>query len=111
MAEAGGSTTAALRTCVTDGFALLTYAEVVLDGRQATNLDQYVVRTSRIELPGPNLLTDDPTSIMDKSIFVVVKPLSPGQHTVRLYDEFASLDFTAGITFNLTVVKAHHHRH
>ncbi len=46
VAEAGGSTTAALRTCVTNGFALLTYAEVVLDGRQAKHLDKYVV-TSR----------------------------------------------------------------
>ncbi len=48
---------------------------------------------------------------MDKSIFVVIKPLSRGTHTIRLYDEFASLDFTAGITFNVTVVKPHHHKH
>ena len=45
---------------------------------------------------------------MDKSIFVVVKPLSRGRHTIRLYDEFASLDFTAGITINLTVGRSHH---
>ncbi len=110
-AEAGGSTNAALRTCVDNGFALLTYAEVVLDGRKAKHLDKYVVTSRRIELPGPNLLSEDPTSIMDKSIFVVIKPLSRGTHTIRLYDEFASLDFTAGITFNVTVARSHHDTH
>jgi len=101
--EAGGSTDGALRTCVDNGFALVTYAEVVLDGRKAKHLDDYVVTSPRIELPGPNLLSDDRTSVMDKGIYVVVEPLSRGEHTLRLYDEFASLDFTAGVTINLTV--------
>ena len=112
IAEAGGSTTAELRACARDGFALLTYAEVVLDGRSAKHLRRHVVTSRRIELPGPNLLTDGPTSIVDKGIYIVIKPLSRGSHTLRLYDEFASLDFTAGVTFNITVTKAHHrHRH
>ena len=108
IAEAGGSTTAELLTCIDNGFALLSYAEVVLDGRQAKHLDSYVVTTSRIELPGPNLLIDDPTSIMDKGIFVVIEPLSPGTHTIRLYDEFDAFGFAAGITFNVTVATAKH---
>lgn len=110
--EAGGSTDPDLRTCVSNGFALVTHAEVGLDGRQAKNLDNYVVTSERIELPGPNLLSEDPTSVMDKGIYMVIRPLSRGDHTIRLYDEFESLDFTAGITFNITVVKArHHHTH
>ena len=109
IAEAGGSSTQALRTCVDNGFELLSFAEVILDGRQAKHLDSYVVTTDRIELPGPNFLTATPTSIMDKSIFVVIKPLHKGSHTVRLYDEFDAFGFTAGITFNVTVGKAHHH--
>jgi len=63
--EAGGSSTAALLTCATNGFATLTFVEVLLDGRQAKNLDSYVVTTPRIELAGPNLLSDDPTPIIE----------------------------------------------
>jgi hypothetical protein len=62
----------------------------------------------RIDLPGPNWLVDDPTSMMDKGMFFVIEPLHPGAHTLRLYDEFDAFDFTAGITFNITVVKPHH---
>ena len=99
--EAGGSSTAALLTCATNGFSTLTFVEVLLDGRQAKNLDRYVVTTPRIELAGPNLLSDDPTPIIDKGIYVVIKPLTPGSHTLRLYDEFGALSF--GVTVNLTV--------
>ena len=109
VVEAGGSSTKELLTCVDNGFDLLSFAEVILDGRAAKHLDKYVVTTDRIELPGPNFLTATPTSIMDKSIFVVIKPLHKGTHTIRLYDEFDAFGFTAGITFNVTVGKAHHH--
>ena len=33
--EAGGSSTAALLTCATNGFSTLTFVEVLLDGRRA----------------------------------------------------------------------------
>ena len=99
--EAGGSSTAALLTCATNGFSTLTFVEVLLDGRRAKNLDSYVVTTPRIELAGPNLLSDDPTPLIDKGIYVVIKPLTPGSHTLRLYDEFGALAF--GVTVNLTV--------
>jgi hypothetical protein len=55
------------------------------------------------DLPGPNLLADEPTSVVDKGYYLVVKPLSRGQHTLWAYDEFAAFDFTAGIMFNITV--------
>ena len=58
--EAGGSSTAALLTCATNGFSTLTFVEVLLDGRHAKNLDRYVVTTPRIELAGPNLLERRP---------------------------------------------------
>ena len=109
IAEAGGSSDAALRSCVVNGFALLTKVEVALDGRAAKHLDRYIVTTPRFELPGPNLLTEDPTSAMNKSYFLIVKPLSRGEHTLRMYDEFGSLDFTAGVTINVTVGRPHHH--
>jgi hypothetical protein len=101
--EAGGSTEAELRACAVAGFEFLSYVEVVLDGRSATNLDRYIVTSPRIGLPGPNLLSDEPTFVVDKSYFLVVHPLSRGQHTVRAYDEAEEFDFKAGFTFHITV--------
>ena len=40
---------------------------------------------------------------MLKSYFMVLTPLSPGEHTVRAFDAFTNPDFAAGITMNLTV--------
>lgn len=101
--EAGGSTEAEMQACAEAGFELLTKVEVALDGRSATQLDRYVVTSPRIELPGPNLLSADPTTVVDTSYFLVVHPLSRGRHTLWAYDEFAAFDFTAGFTFNFTV--------
>ena len=84
------------------------YVELALDGRAATHLDRYVVTSSLVQLPGPNLLSDEPTPSMDKGYFVVIAPLSRGKHTVRAYDEFAVADFAAGVTMNITVVNGHH---
>ena len=100
--EAGGSGAAALLTCATNGFSTLTFVEVLLDGRQAKRVRQLRRDDAyEIELAGPNLLSDDPTPLIDKGIYVVIKPLTPGSHTLRLYDEFGALAF--GVTVNLTV--------
>ena len=101
--EAGGSSEAELRACAVAGFEFLSYVEVVLDGRSATNLDRYILTSPRIELPGPNLLSAEATFIVDKSYFMVLHPLSRGQHTLRAYDEFDEFDFQAGFTFHITV--------
>ena len=101
--EAGGSTEAELRACAVAGFEFLSYVEVILDGRPATNLDRYIVISPRVALPGPNLLSDDPTFVVDKSYFLVVHPLSRGEHTLRAYDEFDEFNFSAGFTYHITV--------
>ena len=107
-AEGNGSTEAELRACADDGFAALTLIELALDGRAATHLDRYVVTSPLVRLPGPNLLSDDPTPSVDKGYFAVIAPLSRGQHTVRAYDEFDDPVFTAGITMNITVANGGH---
>jgi hypothetical protein len=56
-----------------------------------------------VQLPTPNLLSEDATASMLKSYFMVIAPLSPGEHTVRAFDEFANQNVAAGITMNLTV--------
>ena len=98
-----GSNEAELRECVDAGFALLSYVEVSFNGTTVTNLDEYVV-TSRLDtLPPDNLLSADSGITMDKGYFLVLRPLSPGAHTLRAYDEFGDLGFQAGITYTPVV--------
>lgn len=103
-AEGNGSSEADLRACADYWFSFLNVVEVTLDGRAARHLDRYVVTTAVSQLPGPNLLGDEPTPSLMKGYFVVINPLSRGTHTLRAYDEFA-VDpvFTAGITIHLSV--------
>ncbi len=98
-----GDNEADLRECVDEGFDLLTYVEVTLNGTTTTDLDSYVVTTNLDTLPPDNLLGSDAGLTMDKGYYLVVRPLSPGTHTLRAYDEFESLGFQAGITYTITV--------
>ncbi len=102
-AEGNGTTEAELRPCAEAGFATLTTIEVALDGRAATNLDRYIVTTPVFQLPGPNLFRDASSPSLIKGYFLLVHPLSHGKHTLRAFDEFASVGFTAGITYTITV--------
>jgi hypothetical protein len=102
-AEGNGSTPAELKTCVDNGFLGLTYVEFTANGVATSDLSDHVVTTSFQVLPGPNLLGPDPTATMTKGYFLVVGPLSRGTHTFRAYDEFAAINFTAGITYNVVV--------
>ena len=108
-AEGNGSTEAELTTCAAAGFDLLTLIQVSLDGKPAKHLDRYVVTTPLVELPGPNLFGVDPTPSVTKGYFLILRPMKHGAHTLRAYDEFASIPFTAGITYNITVGKPNRH--
>jgi hypothetical protein len=98
-----GADESELRVCADDGFDLLTYAEVTLDGTSVTNLDDYVLTTNLLTLPPNNLISPESGISIDKGYFLVIPPLSRGTHTLRLYDEFESFDFHAGITFTIVV--------
>lgn len=98
-----GSDAEELQACVDEGFELLTYVEVTIDGRTVTDLAPYVLTADLIDLPPNNLLSADPGISLTKGYFLVIHPLSRGTHTLRAYDEFAPLDFTAGITYTVIV--------
>ena len=98
-----GANESELQECVDEGFDLLSYAEVTFNGKTTTDLDDYVVTTELDTLPANNLLGPDAGLTLDKGYYLVIHPLSPGTHTLRAYDEFESLEFTAGITFTIIV--------
>jgi hypothetical protein len=92
-AEGNGETAEELEACVETNFANLSFVSVSLDGRPATNLGRYIVTSPLVQLPGPNLFGEDPTPSMLKSYFMVITPLSRGEHTVRAFDEFVNPAF------------------
>jgi hypothetical protein len=96
-----GDTYPVLRACA-ESFRP-SYAEATIDGRTATNLDDYWVATRMFMLPPDNLFSPAPGLTVAATYTLVMEPLSRGTHTVRAYDEIASLDFAAGITFTVNV--------
>jgi len=103
--EGNGSTPTELRTCVEQGFDLISHIEFTLDGQTAADADlEKQIVTSRFDvLPADNLAGVSPNPTMLKAYVLVVGPLSRGTHTLRAYDEFASLSLTAGITYTIVV--------
>lgn len=102
-AEGNGTTEEELRDCADGFFEELSLVQVILDGREATNLDSYIVTSDAVMLPADNLFGSDPTLSLYKAYVMVLQPLSRGEHVLRAYDEFAAFDFTAGITYRITV--------
>ena len=98
-----GADYAELLDCVNEGFDLLNYAEVTVNGVTTSDLDQYVVTTELDTLPADNLLSPDSGLTLDKGYYMVLRPMRPGTHTVLAYDEFESIDFQAAITFTINV--------
>ncbi len=98
-----GADQAGLTACVDGWFSLLNRADVILDGDPVGNVSDYALRTRAVALPPNNLLSTEPGGSMSEGYFLVVAPLSRGTHTLRLYDEFESLDFKAGLTLTLIV--------
>ncbi len=97
-----GSDAIALAGCVDDWFDLLNRADVILDGRPVENLDEYALTTRPVMLPSNNLISTESGLSLSKGYFLLMSPLSRGTHTLRLYDEFETLGFQAGI--NITIV-------
>jgi hypothetical protein len=93
----------ALHACVDGWFEELNFAQVILDDRPVTNLNDYALTTNLVTLPPNNLISPDSGLSLSKGYFLVIPPLSRGTHTLRLYDEFQSMGFQAGITITIVV--------
>ena len=77
-ADGVGTTEAELRACVEPGFDEFTNIEASLDGKAVKDVERYIVTTPVVQLPGPNLVSDDATPSVLRGVFLVVHPLSPG---------------------------------
>jgi hypothetical protein len=97
-----GADEAGLRDCVQARLADVDLVEVSGDGVTTTTLDAYLVTTDVVILPPDNLLSSDEALSMTEGWFLVIRPLSPGEHTFRSYAEF-STGFIAGITYTINV--------
>jgi hypothetical protein len=82
-AEGNGSSDAELLNGAEVNFEGLTFVQVFLDGREATNLETYIVTSEVITLPADNLFGADPTRSVIKAYFMVLTPMSRGEHVLR----------------------------
>ena len=94
-----------LGACVEETFEDLTYAELTLDGRTASEsqLQPYILTTRTVNLPADNLLSSEPGISRFKAYFLLVKPLSRGTHTMLAYDEFDDGDFVGEVSYTINV--------
>jgi len=100
-----GTTEAELRACA-DGFAFAdVYAEI--DGVAVSDLDRYLVQSPKFNftLPPDNVLGVAPgvgSSVSDGH-YLMVAPLSAGEHVIRFGGTYPDFDFSIAMTYHLTV--------
>jgi hypothetical protein len=101
-----GENEADLRTCA-EGF-ILTDLEASIDGVAIQNLDQYIHTSPLFEftVPENNILEVDAGSIgqsISNGAHLMLKPLTPGVHTIHLHASYPDLEFTVDTTYNFTI--------
>jgi len=103
-AEGNGETLAELTDCAETNFANeICCAQVIIDGRELTNLDPYEFTTPGQMLAGPNLFGEDPTLSIERGWFILLRPMSVGQHEVFIYDEAPNFGLVFSTTMHITV--------
>ena len=100
-----GAEADALRTCA-DGFALAgAYAEI--DGAAVHNVERYFVQSPVFEftVPPGNVLgvAAGTGSSVSNGIYLLLPPLSAGEHVIRFGGTYPDFDFSIAMTYHLTV--------
>lgn len=84
---------------------------VTLDGVAFTELERYKIRSDMFthdSAPGLEtcfeacLMSDPTQSFMSHGYWVMLKPLSPGQHTLNFTGGFPAFGFSVNVTYNIT---------
>jgi hypothetical protein len=103
-AEGNGETLAELTGCAETLFASeICCEQMIVDGVELTNLDRYLFTTPGQLLAGPNLFGPDPTLTVERGWFILLRPMSVGEHEVYIYDEAPNFDLIFSTTIHITV--------
>jgi len=102
-----GADAGALRTCV-DAFTFANaYAEV--DGVAVRNVERYFVQSPPFDftLPPDNVLgvAAGTGSSVSNGIYLLLPPLSAGEHVIRFGGTYPDFDFSIAMTYHLTLGK------
>jgi hypothetical protein len=111
--EGNGTTAAELLAVAKSLQDLATNMSITIDGTSVPNLDDYRVQSvfTYGPLPEVNLLGQPAGSTSlaaGDGVYVMVKPLSVGTHTIHFHGEVPDFDFTVDMTYNITVAPGHH---
>ena len=97
-----GADEAGLVSCVDTMAEGMTETSATIDGWTTHDLAAYLVRSDVVNLAANNLLAPDAGISMIKGYFLLIAPLSAGQHTLNGWVAFGD-DFAGGVTYELTV--------
>jgi hypothetical protein len=83
--------------------------EASIDGVEVSNLSTYIVLSPRYDFTNPedNILGVDPGTVgesVGSGAYLLLAPLSPGNHTIHVQGTYPDLEYTADKTFNLIVM-------
>lgn len=113
-AEGNGTTDADLRSCAQASIDLTANLSCEVDGVPIQNLQAYRVQSPLFEYTlasQDNVLVavgepvpDGTTSLsVSDGVYLMLAPLSVGQHTIHFHGEFPSFNFSLDITYHITV--------
>lgn len=103
-AEGNGETLEELTECAETNFTNeICCAQVIIDGVELTNLDPYEFTTPGQVLDGPNLFGPDPTLSVERGWYILLRPMSVGEHEVFIYDEAPNFGLVFSTTMHITV--------
>jgi hypothetical protein len=97
-----------LRICA-EGFVLHDL-EAIIDGIAVQEIEQYIHTSPLFEftVPANNILgVDDGMTgqSISNGAHLMLKPLTPGEHTIHLHGTYPSLEFTVDTNYHITVTK------
>ena len=108
-AEGNGTTKAELAACATDLMNHVTEKDARVDGTPLVNLDNYRVQSPLFTLTAAQDnafgIPAGKTKSVAEGFWILLAPLSAGQHTIQFHGEavFGTFTFEEGVTYNLTV--------
>jgi hypothetical protein len=98
-----------LATCANGHLDQTANLAAEIDGKSVKRLEQYRIRSPMFTvgpLPGPNILgapQGTVTQSVDAGVYLLVRPLKPGRHTIHFKGTFTVSDGTIDTTYNITV--------